>query len=137
MHGNIVLDSGIIAAIFFPEKISGKAISLAERYDCTTVDLAYAEVANVAWKRAVHTGQGREAVKSALDECIAFIRETCEVIPAQDLIPEAYDLACDHRITIYDALFLAGAVRTGSPLATADTKLHTAAKKIVKTELIR
>ena len=137
MNGNVVLDSGIIAAIFFPETISGKAIALAERYDCTTVDLAYSEVANVGWKRAVYAGQDREAVKSALDECLAFIRETCEVIPAQDLVHEACDLACSHRITIYDALFLAGAVRTKAPLVTADTKLHTAAWKIVKAELVR
>ncbi|MEN6610980.1 MAG: type II toxin-antitoxin system VapC family toxin [Methanoregulaceae archaeon] len=137
MHGNVILDSSIIAAIFFPEKITEKAIEIAERHDCITVDLAYAEVANVAWKRVTHSSQDTDAVKSSLDECLAFIRETCQVIPVQDLVPEAYNLACSQRITIYNALFLAGAVQTESLLVTADTKLHTAAKKIVKTELVR
>ena len=71
-----------------------------------------------------------------LDECTAFIRETCQVLPAQDLVPAAYDLACHHRITVYDALFLAAAVQCASSLVTADKRLHLAASGIVKTELI-
>lgn len=136
MHDNVVLDSSIIAAIFFPEKISGKSLAIAENHDCITVDLAYAEVANVAWKRICHTGQDTASVKDMLGECTAFIRETCQVLPAQDLIPSAYDLACIHRITVYDALFLAAAVHCASPLVTADKKLHLAANGIVKAELV-
>jgi len=136
MHDNVVLDSSIIAAIFFPEKITGKSLAIAESHDCITVDLAYAEVANVAWKRISHTGQDAAMVKNMLGECTAFIHETCQVLPAQDLIPAAYDLACRHRITVYDALFLAAAVHCASPLVTADKKLHLAAKEIVRTELI-
>ncbi|MCK9580333.1 MAG: type II toxin-antitoxin system VapC family toxin [Methanoregula sp.] len=136
MHDNVVLDSSIIAAIFFPEKISGKSLEIAENHDCITVDLAYAEVANVAWKRSSHTGQDTEMAKNMLGECTAFIRETCQVLQAQDLVPAAYDLACRHRITVYDALFLAAAVQCASPLVTADKKLHLAAKQIVKTELV-
>jgi predicted nucleic acid-binding protein len=137
MHDNVVLDSSIIAAIFFPEKISGKSIDIAEKHDCITVDLAIAEVANVAWKRVHHAGQDADTVKSALDGSLAFIRETCRVIPMQDLIPAAYDLACSHRVTIYDALFLAAAVQWESPLVTADAKLSAVARKIVDVEFIR
>jgi predicted nucleic acid-binding protein len=137
MPDNVVLDSGIIAAIFFPERISGKAIDIAEGHDCTTVDLAYAEVANVAWKRVCHDGQDQNIVRNALSDCQDFIRETCQVLPTRDLIPAAYDLACGHRITIYDALFFAAAVQCGSRLVTADTRLHGAAKKVVTAELVR
>jgi len=137
MHDNVVLDSSIIAAIFFPEKISGKALTIAERHDCTTVDLAYTDVANVAWTRASLAGHEGSTMKNALSECTAFIRETCQVLPAQDMIPAAYDLACRHRITVYDALFLAAAVQCASPLVTADKKLHLAANGIVKAELIQ
>ena len=136
MHGSLVLDSSIIAAIFFPEKISGKSLAIAECHDCITVDLAYTEVANVAWKRSCQTGQDAAVVKTMLDECTAFISETCQVLPAQDLVPSAYDLACHHRITLYDALFLAAAIHCASPLVTADKKLHLAASGIVKTEFI-
>jgi predicted nucleic acid-binding protein len=129
MHDKIVLDSCVIAAIFLPETITGKAIDAAAEHDCITVDLAYTEVANAAWKRAVHAGNDPESVKTCLDDATAFIRETCEVIPAQDLITPAWDLACHHRITIYDALFVAASIRCDAPLVTSDTGLAGSVRK--------
>jgi len=129
MHDKIVLDSCIIAAIFLPETISGKAIDAAADHDCITVDLACTEVANAAWKRAVHAGNDPESVKRSLDDAIAFIQETCDVIPAHDLITPAWDLACQHRITIYDALFVAASIRCTAPLVTADMRLAGAVQK--------
>jgi len=129
MHDKIVLDSCIIAAIFLPETISGKAIDAVADHDCITVDLACTEVANAAWKRAVHAGNDPESVKTSLDDAIAFIRETCDVIPAHDLITPAWDLACHSRITIYDALFVAASIRCTAPLVTADMRLAGAVQK--------
>ena len=94
MHDKIVMDSCVIAAIFLPEAITDKAIEAAVDHECTTVDLAYTEVANAAWKWAVHTGQDMQTVKTALDDAMAFIKETCDVIPADKLINPAWDLAC-------------------------------------------
>jgi len=54
---------------------------------------------------------------------VLLIGETCEVIPAYDLIGKAWDLACYHRITIYDALFVAAVNYCDAPLVTADKKL--------------
>ena len=127
MYDKVVLDSCIIAAIFLPETITGKAIEAAADHECITVDLACTEVANAALKRAVHTAHDTKTVKVSLDDAIAFIRETCDVIPADDLITPAWDLACRHRITIYDALFVAASVRCDAPLVTADKKLSAAA----------
>ena len=127
MHDKIVMDSCVIAAIFLPEAITDKAIEAAVDHECTTVDLAYTEVANAAWKRAVHTGQDMQTVKTALDDAMAFIKETCDVIPADELINPAWDLACRHRITIYDALFVAASIRCDAPLVTADKRLAAAA----------
>lgn len=129
MHDKIVLDSCVIAAIFFAETITGKAIDAAADHTCITVDMAYTEVANAAWKRAVHAGNDPGTVKTFLDNAIAFIRETCEVIPAHDLITPAWDLSCHHRITIYDALFVAASIRCDVPLVTADTRLAGAVSK--------
>ena len=121
------MDSCVIAAIFLPEAITDKAIEAAVDHECTTVDLAYTEVANAAWKRAVHTGQDMQTVKTALDDAMAFIKETCDVIPADELINPAWDLACRHRITIYDALFVAASIRCDAPLVTADKRFAAAA----------
>lgn len=129
MHDKIVLDSCIIAAIFLPEMITGKAIDAVTDHDCITVDLAYTEVANAAWKRAVHSGNDSSMVKILLDNAVAFINETCEVIPAHDLITPAWDLSCNHRITIYDALFVAASIHCDAPLVTADSRLAGAVSK--------
>lgn len=129
MHDKVVLDSCIIAAIFLPETLTGQAIDAADDRDCITVDLAYTEVANAAWKRAVHAGNDPGIVKTFLDNAIAFIRETCEVIPAQELITPAWDLSCHHRITIYDALFVAASIRCDASLVTADKRLAGAVSK--------
>ena len=136
MPGKVLLDSGIIAAIFFPERITGKAIESAADHECITVDLAYTEVANVAWKRVVHTGNDQTTIKASLDDATAFIQETCAVIPADELISPAWDLACRHRITMYDALFIAASVRCNAPLVTADTRLFAAADSSCTIELI-
>ncbi|MDD3857648.1 MAG: type II toxin-antitoxin system VapC family toxin, partial [Methanoculleus sp.] len=119
----------------FPEGITERAIEIVESHDCTTVDLAYVEVANVAWKRVRHSGQ--EIIGSGLADAQAFIRETCHVVPARDLMPAAYDLSCSHNITIADALFLAATVRCGTCLVTADGRLHDAAKKVTAAYLVR
>lgn len=137
MPDRIVLDSSVIAAIFFLEKISDQAIDAAANSECITVDLAYAEVANVAWKRVAHARNDADAVRSSLDRCIAFIQETCDVIPAHDLITPSWDLATRHHITIYDALFIAASVRCGAPLVTADVKLHSEMNTIYPITLIR
>jgi predicted nucleic acid-binding protein len=124
MPGKVVLDSGVIAAIFFLEDASDAAISCVRDQECVTVDLAIAEVANVAWKKSVVFHQDPGMVAEALEGALAFIGETCEVLPAGDLAAEAFALACRENITVYDALFVAAAERKGIPLVTTDAALH-------------
>jgi len=137
MHDKIVLDSSVIAAIFFPETITGKAIEAAAGHPCITADLAYPEVANVAWKRVVQAKNDPGLMKTFLDDAFSFIRETCEVIPAYDLNTPAWDLACCHKITQYDAIFIAAAIRCHASLVTADKKLAGAAGNICPVILLQ
>lgn len=137
MPDRIVLDSCIIAAIFLPEPITGKAIDAAADHTCVTVDLACTEVANAAWKRVLHAGNDPVLIKSYLENAIAFVRETCEVIPSEDLITPAWDLAYRHKITIYDALFVAASIQSNASLVTADTKLAGAVRKTCPVILIK
>jgi predicted nucleic acid-binding protein len=137
MPGKVVLDSSVIAAVFFPEAITGRAIGIVEQSEGITTDLALAEIANVAWKRTVHAHQDPAAIRSSLSDCIAFISETCDLIPTHELVEPAYDLACRFRITVYDALFVAAAVRCDCPLATADAALASSAKPVCKTVLVK
>ena len=48
MQNKVVLDSSVIAAIFFKEEASERSERVVENYNLITIDVAVAEVANVA-----------------------------------------------------------------------------------------
>lgn len=123
MPDRVVLDSSVIAALFFPEEITEKAIGIAEDSECSTVDFACAEVGNVAWKRVVHGGFGIEDVRMQYDDALRFITGTCEVIPMNTLLLPAFGIACRTPVTLYDALFLAASDLADAPFVTSDRKL--------------
>lgn len=136
MEDRIVLDSSVIAAVFFKEEASERAESFAERNYLITVDLAAIEVATVAWKRINFFGEDKELMQKALDNCLDFINTLCEVIAAGDIVGEAFEIASIENITIYDALFVAASEIKGARLITADRKLHNKIKNRRKAELI-
>ena len=57
MPGRAVVDSSIIAAMFFKEEASPKVLSFSADYDIITLDLAIAEFGNVAWKQVILYGE--------------------------------------------------------------------------------
>lgn len=123
MPDNYILDSSIIAAIFFREKASTKAVQKIQEKDLTTVDLAMAEVANVAWKRVTIFHENEEIITEALKKSIEFINTVCKVIPTEELIEESFQIALKEKITLYDSLFLAASEKEKTPLLTLDKKL--------------
>lgn len=52
-----------------------------------------------------------------------------EVIPSHDLLDEAFEIATEDRLTIYDSLFVAACEKTNAPLFTADRKLYERTRK--------
>ncbi len=123
-YNKVILDSGVIAAIFFKEDASERAASAAEAPELITLDLAYVEVANVAWKRVVIFKEPRELMLEALKSSSDFITGACDVIASEDLLDEAFKIAVSEKITIYDSLFVAASEREKIPLLTTDGKLH-------------
>jgi len=136
MSDKVVLDSSVIAAIFFPEEMSARTISRIGWMDCITVDLAKAEAASVAAKRIVSGVDSPDDVKMMLRDTLFFIEQFCEVMPSEELIEPALDLACGLNISLYDALFVAAAVHHRAPLFTADTVLSVAARKECRVTLL-
>lgn len=124
MPGKVVLDSSVIAAMFFKEDASQQVLKAVVEPDLVTVDLAVAEVGNVAWKQVVQSGEDKDLALTALQKCLSFILDACKVIRSQDLVAEAYTISVDNRIAFYDSLFLAAASRENVPLLTLDIKLY-------------
>lgn len=115
MPDRVVLDSNILAAMFFKEEASMRAMEAAAGVDLITLDLAIAEVGNVAWKQVVLFGEDKELALKHLKNCQRFIAEACELLRAEDLAEEAFKISIKNRTAFYDSLFLAGAARMREP----------------------
>ena len=136
MPDRVILDSGVIAAIFFKEESSDRAEKVAENYELITVDLAIAEVANVAWKRVIFFNESKEVASKAVKKSVDFILGVCRVISSQEVIEDAFEIAITDKITIYDSLFIAASEREKAPLMTTDRKLHEKVKSKRSLKLI-
>ncbi|MCX6673312.1 MAG: type II toxin-antitoxin system VapC family toxin [Methanothrix sp.] len=129
MPDNVILDSSVIAALFFfRDASSEKAANAVAEKNLMALDLSMAEVGNVAWKRVVHFQEDPELTFSALQECMGFISQACALIRASDLISEAYRIAVEDKIAFYDSLFLAATEKENAPLLTMDRKLYEKAR---------
>lgn len=124
MSGRIVLDSSVIAAIFFKEEASERAERVVEKYEPITVDVAVAEVGNVALKRVVFFNESKKTTSKALKRCTDFIINVCDIITSHELLEDGFDIAVTEKITLYDALFVAASEREKIPLLTLDKKLY-------------
>ena len=136
MPDRAILDSGVIAAIFFKEESSDRAEKVAENYELITLDLAIAEVANVAWKRVMFFNESKEVALKALKNSVDFILGVCRVISSQEVIEDAFEIAITDKITIYDSFFIAASEREMAPLMTTDGKLHEKVKSKRSVKLI-
>jgi len=136
MADEVILDSSVIAAIFFKEDSSEKAEKAAESYELITVDLAIAEVANVAWKRVMFFDESKEIALKALRRSTNFITGACEVISTRKLLEDAFAIAIEDKITIYDSFFIAASEREKVPLLTTDGKLYEKVKSKRNVKLI-
>ena len=136
MPDEVVLDSSVIAAMFFKEDASMRAQDAASNYDLITLDLAIPEVGNVAWKQVVLCGADKDQTLVAFKKCQSFISEACELVRAEDLTIRAYNIAVETRTAFYDSLFLAAAEARQVPLLTLDRKLYEKARSTRNVQLI-
>ena len=69
MPDEVVLDSSVIAAMFFKEDASIRALDAAAKSDLITPDLAVAEVENAAWKQVVLCSADKDQTLMAFKKC--------------------------------------------------------------------
>lgn len=122
----IVLDTGVLVKVFVQEGDSWSATRLLQaategKYRILAPDSMAVEFGNVLWKSVVRT-QLREA--EARQELADFPFDRIEWLPARVLLEEAYGIAIEHEVAVYDAAFLAAAASLGVDFVTADERLH-------------
>ena len=77
----------------------------------------------------------KEIALKALNKSIDFMG-VCEVIVSQELLKDAFEIAIEDEITIYDALFIAASEKEKVPLLTLDRKLYERIKQKRNVKLI-
>ena len=136
MPDEVVLDSNVIEAMFFKEDASMRALDAAAKSDLITLDLAIAEVGNMAWKQVVLCGADKDQTLVAFKKCQSFISDACELVRAEDLTIRAFNIAVETRTAFNDSLFLAAADARQVPLLTLDRKLYEKARSTRNVRLI-
>ncbi len=133
-----VLDSSVIAALFFSDPCSEEAEKAVLGFKSLyTLDLSVAEVANVAWKRIVLFGENPETVRSLLRQAVLFINEACVKVGSSEVYEKALNIGVEFSIPVYDSLFLALAEKLEGKLLTCDKKLEDKLKETRYHEIIR
>jgi predicted nucleic acid-binding protein len=123
-----VVDASVAVKIFVPESLSAQAQAVFARFasengaELIVPDLFFVECANVFWKwvqRSAYAG------KDASEHLRDLVTLGLTAIPTQILTEDALAIALRHKITAYDACYIAAAIQLKLPLITADEKLAT------------
>lgn len=117
----LVVDASVVLKWFVPEVHSDAARRLlAAAHQFLSPDLLFPEVGNAIWKK-VRRGEltAEEGQRLAAD--ISSI--AVETVSTRGLTIDAHALAVTTGLTVYDAMYLALAVRLKTELITADDRL--------------
>ena len=121
-----VIDASVLAAFILKE--AGWEELAKFLVKSITPSLAIEEVANAVWKQvtlknAMSVTEARQALKILK----SMLGVNITIYTSHDMIEDAFDIAVRRKITIYDAIYIALAIKTGSTLITLDRKQAEAA----------
>ncbi len=122
----IVIDSSVLVKLLSREEGWREARRLVAE-GSMTVDLAIKEVANALWKKILRGEVDLQTVLEIVSDLSSG--NVVKLVGQEDLMRDALELAVKTRITVYDALFIALAKKTGLRLATADREQARAAEQ--------
>lgn len=121
-----VVDASVAVKLFVPEALSAEAQAVFARFasengaELIVPDFFYIECANVFWKWVQRSAYPAKAAQEHLRDLTGL---GLTALPTQILAEDALDIALKHRITAYDACYVAAASKLRLPLITADEKL--------------
>ena len=120
----VVLDASVVVKWFVEEDHTPEARHL---LDASTPyvapDLIFAEVANTIWKKVRRGDISNETARAIVADLLLIDIDT---VPCRDLTREAHALSAETGRSVYDAMYLALAVRLNTRLITADQRLANA-----------
>jgi len=121
---NVVVDSSVLFALFFPEEYSEWSEKMIKEYgELHVPELAFLETSSAAWKRIIVFKQSRDTVLRNLKLLHKFISDVCIVHRDVNYLQRAIELSIELGVTVYDSLFLAIAEEYETKVLTVDRKL--------------
>jgi len=124
----LVIDASIVVKWFIPEVHSAEARHLLESSDqYVAPDLLFAEVANTIWKKVMRGELSGDDAQRLVNDIESIAVTT---VPCRELAADAHALALATGRTVYDAMYLALAIRLKTRLLTADKRLANAVASI-------
>ena len=123
----MILDTNIAVHWFVATEFSAAAGRFRDRTDLAAPSFILVEAANTLYKYARRgTIDARHCARSI--ELLEY--RLRDVVPNEQLLPEAIRLALANQHPVYDCLYLALAIERREPLATADRRLAAVAGTI-------
>jgi predicted nucleic acid-binding protein len=130
----MIVDTNIAVHWFVATEFSSAAGRFRDRTDLAAPSLILVEAANTLYK---YSRRGKIDPRHCARSVLLLEYQLRDVVPNEQLLPEAIRLALANQHPVYDCLYLALALERREPLATADLRLATIAKTLdIETHLI-
>lgn len=124
---NLVLDASVVIKWYLHEDLLEPALRLKDQIRGRSASVAvprffFVEAANVLWKNV--TLRKDDLKRSDAKGIFSRILDLpFHVLEDDEILLRALDLSIEHKISIYDGMYLAGALRFKATLVTADAVL--------------
>jgi len=124
-----VVDSSALIAFFLREE--GWRSIAKYMIQTISVDLALKEFCNALWKSVnMRKHVSLDDVAKILNLFQSYVEKNMLIEPEVKYLGKAFEIALDHNITVYDALYVAQALQHGKPLLTLDQRQREVARKL-------
>jgi predicted nucleic acid-binding protein len=117
----MIIDASVAFKLIIPEEGQAAALELAANSSLIAPDLIFAELANALWRVS-----RRDPLLDWPAEALRLRSMIDRVVPSEDLMPSALNLAIALHHPAYDCFYLALAIAEDDVLATADRRFHAA-----------
>jgi predicted nucleic acid-binding protein len=124
----IVADASVIVAFVLEEPGWENYIDILEY--CFTVDHAVKEVLNAIWKSYRNGVLSLEEAVLKSQVLKKMMNVNILLFDEVDLLDEAFKISLGHNITVYDALYIALALKLRKPFATLDLRQRRVAEAL-------
>ncbi|BBG27882.1 type II toxin-antitoxin system VapC family toxin [Sulfuracidifex tepidarius] len=120
------IDSSTLVKLFSKEE-GWEKVGEVIREGAVTLDLTIKEVANALWKKVLRGEMSEDVSVKILSDLVKG--EAIKIISQEEYLIDAFRIAIEEKITVYDALFISLAKTKGIELVTCDRKQYEAAVK--------